>query len=93
MLNFHNCKVYNNQSSSINEAVIINKEVKVITENNNTYYFFKLVKIENQLYGITKINSTTAKKLDSLIERCSVNGKIAKIKLFENQIKDVYILK
>ena len=90
---FKSCKVYYEHSVSVEQAVSTEKKVKLILNNNETYTFYKLIKSENQLFGITKINSVTAKKLDTLIVRCNVNGEIAKIKLFKKNIKEIYLQK
>jgi len=78
---------------TVDQGISSSKKLKVIMVDGESYSFCRLIKKENQLYGITKINSATGRKLDSLIERCSVNGKIAKIKLFENNIKEIHLSK
>ena len=57
---FKSCKVYYEHSVSVEQAVSTEKKVKLILNNNETYTFYKLIKSENQLFGITKINSVTA---------------------------------
>lgn len=83
--------MYQNSAETVEKAIATEQYVKVVMNDEENYYFCKLILKDDKLYGITKINSATAKKLDSLIERCSVNGKIAKIRLFENEIKAVYL--
>lgn len=90
---FQSCKVYNTQSVSIHEAVSSKKNVKVVLVNNEKYTFCKLVYKKEQLCGITKINSKAAKSLDTLMVGCTVDGKIAKIKLSEYYIKEIYLSK
>jgi len=88
---FQGCKIYYHNSVTIEQAIVSEKKLKLTLTNGEKYTFCKLIKKENQLYGITKIHSTTAKKMDSLIVRCTVNGKFAKIKLFKKDIKEIYL--
>lgn len=87
---FNCCKTYQKQPITISEAIYSNQKVKIKTSDNKQYTFCKLILNNEQLYGITKINSRSAKKLDSYIVNCSVDGKIAKIKLQQNKIFAVY---
>lgn len=88
---FQSCKVYHTQNVTINEAVSSEKKVKVVLLNNEKYAFCKLIYKQEQLYGITKINSAAATSLDTLMVGCTVDGKVAKIKLNENTIKEIYL--
>lgn len=88
---FQCCKVYHKQSVTINEAVSSEQKVKVVLLNNEKYAFCKLIYKQEQLYGITKINSTAATSLDTLMVGCTLDGKIAKIKLSENSIKEIHL--
>ena len=90
---FQNCKMYQSKISTVDLAISSSKNLKVTMVDGEIYSFCRLIKKENKLYGITKINSATGRKLDSLIERCSVNGKIAKIRLFEDEIKEIHLAK
>lgn len=89
---FQGCKTYYDQNVSINEAVSSEKKVKVELINSEKYTFCKLMYKEEQLYGITKINSKAAKSLDTLMVGCTVDGKIAKIKLNKTFIKGIYLM-
>lgn len=93
LLTFQYCKSYEKQVGTVERAISTEKYVKVVMNNEENYYFCKLIRKDTCLYGITRINSATAKKLDSLIELCSVDGKIAKIRLFEDRIQAVYLSK
>lgn len=90
---FQSCKVYQSQHVPVEEAILSQKRVKVITVNNDKYFFKKLFVKQDTLYGVTKINSVTAKKLDNKIIRCTVDGKMAKIILDTNSIKGIYLQK
>lgn len=88
---FQSCKVYHKQNVTINDAVLSEKSVKIISTTNENYFFYKLFIKDDNLYGVTKINSATAKKLDCNITRCTVDGKKAKINLDQNSIKEIYL--
>jgi hypothetical protein len=88
---FQSCKVYHKQNVTINEAVSSEKKVKVHLSNNKKYAFCKLIYKQGQLYGITKINTAAATSLDTLMVGCTVDGKVAKIKLNENTIKEIHL--
>lgn len=88
---FQSCKVYHIQNVKVEEALLSQKRVKVIAVNNDKYFFKKLFFKEGNIYGVTKIHSVTAKKLDSKIEICSLNDKMAKIILDKNNIKEIYL--
>ena len=86
----HSCKVYQIHNVTLEEAIASKENVKVIMWDKK-YTFCKLMYKEEQLYGIDKITSTTAKKLDHLMAGCSLDGKIAKFKLDENDIQEIYL--
>ena len=88
---FQSCKVYHKQNVTLHEAVSSEKKVKIVLLNNEKYAFCKLVYKQEQLYGITKINSRAATSLDTLMVGCTLDGKIAKIKLNENTIKEIHL--
>lgn len=90
-MSFQNCKVYHSQNVTVEEAVLSQKKVKIIANNNDKYFFKKIFIQEDTIYGVTKINSATAKKLDCNIKRCSVNDKMAKIILDKNTLKEIYL--
>jgi hypothetical protein len=89
---FQSCKVYQKQPVSLLEAVTSEKKVRVVYLNAEKYAFCKLILNEERLYGVTKIHSRTAKKLDTCIVNCSVDGKVVKIKLQKEQIQDIFLL-
>lgn len=86
----HSCKVYHTQNVTLDVAIASKDNVKVIMWGEK-YTFCKLMYKGKQLYGIDKITSTTAKKLDHLMVGCSLDGKIAKFKLDENEIQEIYL--
>ncbi len=83
------CKACYKQNVTINEAVSSEKKVKVVFVNNEEYAFCRLIYKKGQLYGITNINSSVAKSLDTLMVGCTLDGKIAKIKLNKHTIKEI----
>ena len=89
---FQSCKVYQKQSISISEAITSEQKVRIIYVNEEIYDFRRLILNEEMVFGVTKIHSKTAKKLDTCIVNCSFDGKIVKIKLQRAKIRAVFPL-
>jgi len=83
------CKVYHSKTVTVNEAILSTKRVKVNNFNNESYKFESLYKENEQLYGYTKIKSSTAKKLTEQI--VEMNEKFVKILLSEKKIKEYHL--
>ena len=89
LLVFQSCKVYQSKTVTVNEAILSTERVKVNNFNNESYKFESLYKENEQLYGYTKIESRTAKKLTEQI--VEVNVKFVKILLSEKTIKEYHL--
>lgn len=80
------CSIYQKRIATTDEAVSSGEKVKVLTLNDETYVFQKIQREEDQLYGITKRGSATAKKLDGVQE-----GKKVKVPLREDTIEEIHL--
>lgn len=82
------CNVYYDTPVNVEDALKTQKHVKIVTNKNKEYEFRRLEKVEDQLLGVTKKRSATAKRLKTL--PVVVEGKIWKFELNENNIEFVY---
>lgn len=87
LLLLQSCSVYHTGSLSVEEAVAANGKVKVITEDQKKYKFRRLEKENGRLLGITKPNSSTAKKLAEM--PAETEGRFVKIDLSEVDIEKI----
>ncbi|NJW53057.1 hypothetical protein [Salinimicrobium oceani] len=81
------CSVYHSGARSVEEAVAADAKVKVISAGQLQYKFRKLELQDDHLVGITKHNSSTAKKLKHLPS--SPAGKFRAIDLSEMVIEEI----
>lgn len=81
------CSVYHSGSVSAEEAVAANKKVKLITRDQQKYKFKRLVMEDDNLTGITKPGSATAKKLSETPSR--QDDEVLKIDLSEVAIEKI----
>lgn len=88
---FQSCKVYQNKSATVDEAVKSLKRVKIISFGDNIYKFENLQIREGQLYGLAKKNSKTAETLSGQVVEENGNTKYAKIHILDNTIKEIHI--
>ena len=66
-ISLQGCSVYYSETASMDEALSASHKVKIKTPNRDIYKFKKIIQEEDQVYGITKRNSFTAKDLNSQI--------------------------
>ena len=85
------CSVYYNDTSSIDEALLSNDRVKIITSTNDIYKFKKLQKEDDQIYGVIKKGSNKAEDLmdQGLLE--DYNDKYEKLLLSKVTIQKIHI--
>ena len=89
LLLFQSCKVYHNNTSTVDEVVLSQNRVLVKYNHINKIYKFERIERENDiLYGITTRNSPTAKKLFKQVVEENMNGKYVKIMLPEKNVKE-----
>ena len=87
------CKIYRKKTATTDEAIEFHRGVKVVTSNDKTYKFKKLIKEDEQLFGLTKKNSKIAKELSHLISEDEPQKKgYVKINLSDDFIKEIHLL-
>ena len=84
------CTVYHKYTSSVDEAIATNNKIKLY-ESKDTYKFLKLVRIDNEVYGVAKKRSYASKRLKGQIVDSSYEGKYNLIKLNEENLKDIHL--
>jgi len=84
------CSVYHTSDVTIDEAIVSNNKVKLIS-TQDSYVFQDLQRENGNIYGITKKNSTTAKSLSSQITEDTKNSKLVKILLTNEQLKRIHL--
>lgn len=85
------CRVYHSKTSTVDEAVMSQKRVKIKSQIDQTYTFNYLIKEGGQLYGITKRKSETAKKLFAQINEDKSFDKFVGILLPNENIKEIHV--
>jgi len=88
---FQSCKVYQSKNVSIDDAVIVPQKVKVKSNTNETYTFERLLKENDQVYGIVKRNSKTGKKLRNLSIDTNAKSKYIKVPLTNDMVQEIHI--
>jgi len=84
------CTVYHKYAGSVDEAVASNDKVWLETSPEdypNT--FLKLVRIDDEIYGVAKKKSSASKELRTQIVDSSYEGKYNLIKLNDEDLKDI----
>jgi len=84
------CKVYDSKTITIKEAVQFESKVKLKLNDNEPYYFKKLVIENNKLFGISSFEASTTEYLDILGFEIMKDGKYSKILLPENLVKEIH---
>jgi hypothetical protein len=85
------CTVYNSATTSVDEAIMSNDKVKVDAPEANSYKFLKIIRMDNEIYGVAKKKSYTSKKLQAQIVDTSYEGKYNLIKLTRDDLESVHL--
>jgi len=86
------CKVYHSKPVTVDEAIISSNNIKAKTFGDVTYEFKELIRDNDQLYGLTNRNSSTAKIFfHQIVEEDNSRKKLVKITLLENTIKSYHL--
>ena len=85
------CKVYQSKTVTVDEAVQSKNRVKIISNRNETYKFKVLQKENDQLFGVTKKNSSTAKNLTFQKFENTGNSKNVKFLLPYSIVKEIHL--
>jgi len=86
---FQSCKVYQSKNISIDDAVIVPQKVKVKSNTNETYTFERLLKKNDQLYGVVKRKSKTGKKLKALSVDSNTKSKYIQVPLTNDMVQEI----
>ena len=85
------CSAYHNYTSSIDEAIATNNKIKTDLSNEDSYKFIKLVRLENEIYGVAKKKSPVSKKLNTQVVDSQYEGKYNLIKLNEADLQNIHL--
>lgn len=85
------CKTYQSKSSTVEDAILSQKQVKVKTSENKSYQFKNVQLEDDQLIGIAKRKSKTAKELVTQIITENPNSKFVKILLPDNFVNEIHL--
>jgi len=85
------CNIYYTSPATVDEAVSSADKVKIVSPDQETYKFNRIVKIDSLLYGYTKNKSAAAKKLSGQIIFKEADSKTAKIQLYDHNINTIYL--
>lgn len=88
---FQSCSVYQSKTASIDEAVQFKHKIKLVINSDETYEFKELQKENDNIYGIARKNSDTAKHLNKQIVEEIENQKYVKILLTKDQLNKIHL--
>ena len=88
---FQSCKAYDTDSAPQQEAIDSELRVKVLTVDGSTYKFKKLIIEDQQLIGITNINSKAAKLLPSKKFVDAKGRELEKVAIDNDTIKEINV--
>lgn len=91
LITLQSCSVYHSKTAIIDEAVLSNNKVKIITNSNDIYKLHKLKVEDGQVYGVLKKGSETAERLaDQGLVKYS-DSKYETILIKDSTIKEIYL--
>lgn len=85
------CTVYHSYNSSIDEAIESENKVKVNTANNDPYKFKKLVRIEDEVFGLVYSKSQSYKLLLSRKTIPTGQQTMFYVQLYDNELNDIHL--
>jgi len=97
IISIQSCTVYHSQTASLDQAINTGNKVKIKPEKNGTvkgdlvYKFKRIEKVDNKIYGITKRNSSTHKKLMNQVSERQMESKFVAIELTEKDLHAIYL--
>lgn len=97
IISLQSCTVYHSKIASLDEAINTGNKVKTKTQKNGTdkanlvYKFKRIEKVDDKIYGITRRNSSTHKKLMSQVSERQMEGYYVAIELTENDLHAIYL--
>ena len=83
------CTVYHSTTASVNEAIQSSNKLKFDAPDKDSYKFMKLIRIDNEIYGVAKKKSYASKELQAQITDTSYEGKYNLIKLHDQDLQDI----
>ncbi len=93
LITFQSCSVYHSKTATVDEAVLSNDKVKVITNSNDIYKLHKLKMEDGQVYGVLKKGYETAERLadQGIIKYSDSDSKYETIQIKDNTIKEIHL--
>jgi hypothetical protein len=91
LMSLQSCSVYYAKTATIDEALNSSDKVKIKSPDDAVYKFEKLTKVEEELYGLAKKKSQTAKQLNDQIIWKKSDSKNVSILLTDKNISSVHL--
>jgi len=91
LMTLQSCSVYYSKTASVDEAILSDNKVKVITTNNDIYKFEKLQTENDQIYGVLKQKSTKGENLLDQGLLKDYDGKYGKLLLSKDAIQAIHL--
>lgn len=85
------CTVYHSYNSSIDEAIATGNKVKVNVENNDPYKFKKLVRIDDEIFGLVYSKSQSYKLLSSRKTIPTEYQTLFYVQVYDNELNDIHL--
>lgn len=83
------CTVYHSTPSSVEKAIASQNKVKVDIKMDEPYKFNKIKSFEDGVYGIVKIKSPTARKLNERLIVPNEDAKYGHVKLTDLELQNI----
>ncbi len=91
LMSLQSCSVYYAQTASIDEAINSSDKVKIKSPDYDVYKFEKIMKVEQDIYGLAKKKSSTAKELNNQIIWNKSDSKNVSILLTDKNISSIHL--
>jgi hypothetical protein len=91
LMTLQSCSIYYTKTASVDEALLSDNKVKIITTTNDIYKFKKLQTEDDQIYGVLKQRTTKAENLldQGLLE--DYDDKYGKLLLSQDAIQAIHL--
>lgn len=90
MFLLQSCSVYSSRSCSVDEAIRNDSKVKIRTPNNDPYVLKRLERHEGVIYGLTRTNSSTYKRMREQVKDPNNEGKNALILIPDKDLDHIH---
>ena len=85
------CTIYHKYTSSAQEAADTSLKVKIKIPGEETYVYKRLKIIDDEIYGLTRPKSTTARRMQNQVVDKAYEGKFALVELNDDELQHIHM--